>query len=135
MKSKTFLYIWPLIGSLALVSCSPYSRDFDCGPSKGVGCKSVSEVNELINTGEIEEFTDEECKSCKADDILNKKEVQIKEYPINQEAQINGKGSVIRKPEKVLKVWVADFEDEDGHYEEESVVHLVATPGKWERLS
>ena len=39
--------------SLGLSGCSIgiYDDDFDCSPSKGLGCLSVTQVNELVNQG------------------------------------------------------------------------------------
>lgn len=38
----------PLCLCAALASCSMYNSSFDCPPGKGVGCKSVNEVLDLI---------------------------------------------------------------------------------------
>ena len=56
---------------LFLCSCSIYNRDFDCPPGKGIGCKSVTEIEEMIV--ETEEGPDlfpseavgPDCKECK----------------------------------------------------------------------
>jgi hypothetical protein len=39
-----------------LSGCSVYKGSFGCKPHKGVGCESVSRVNELINDNELDEF-------------------------------------------------------------------------------
>lgn len=40
--------------SLLLSGCmGVYEGGFECPPGKGVGCKSISEVNHMINAGEL----------------------------------------------------------------------------------
>ena len=44
--------------TLLLSGCSVYKGSFDCKSHKGIGCESVSKVNELINDDKLDEFTD-----------------------------------------------------------------------------
>jgi hypothetical protein len=39
-----------------LTSCSSYSNKFACGSSSGAKCVMISEVDKMIDSGEIEEF-------------------------------------------------------------------------------
>ncbi|HUX78523.1 MAG TPA: hypothetical protein VMW10_02075 [Alphaproteobacteria bacterium] len=40
--------------ALCLTGCmGVYEGGFECPPGEGVGCKSISEVNEMINHGEL----------------------------------------------------------------------------------
>lgn len=41
------------ISSLLLNSCAVYRTGFECPASKGVSCKSVSEVNEMVERREL----------------------------------------------------------------------------------
>src|SRR3990167_499866 len=41
-----------LSGSL-LSGCTPYAETFDCPASPGVGCRSLSEVNHIIEQGDL----------------------------------------------------------------------------------
>ena len=43
---------------LLLGGCSVYKGSFDCPAKKGIGCESVSKVNELINDDRLDEFTE-----------------------------------------------------------------------------
>ncbi|MGL5720271.1 MAG: hypothetical protein ACRCYP_05715 [Alphaproteobacteria bacterium] len=40
-----------LLSLLSLVGCSSYQESFDCPPGRGVGCKSVSEVDACVESG------------------------------------------------------------------------------------
>jgi hypothetical protein len=38
---------------LAISSCATYGGDFDCKYGQGEGCKSISKVNAIINSGNL----------------------------------------------------------------------------------
>lgn len=42
-----------ILGLCLLSSCQIYKSDFDCPHSPGLGCVSVSHVNDLIDRGEL----------------------------------------------------------------------------------
>ena len=51
---KTFFIVF----ILTLSSCSVYKSSFDCPHKKGIGCESVSRVNDLINDDGLDEFVE-----------------------------------------------------------------------------
>lgn len=66
-----------LIAIFSLNSCAIYKGSFDCKAHKGIGCESVSRVNELINDdaldaylldgdGQIEESSRNTSNKCKS---------------------------------------------------------------------
>ncbi|KAB2835073.1 MAG: hypothetical protein F9K49_04280 [Caedimonadaceae bacterium] len=56
-----------LITALALSGCmGVYEGGFECAPQKGVGCKSISEVNEMVNQHSGPSL---QCSECKTMDI------------------------------------------------------------------
>lgn len=95
-----------LISMACLSSCSVYQQGFDCEPARGVGCKSVSEIERSILEQEKGEdlfllTASTGCKGC--------------DQPKN--AKIKGVPSSIR----VERVWVSDSitpegNQVDGHY-------------------
>ena len=46
-------YIGVLSSLLLVCSCAVYKTGFECSPGAGEGCKSVSQVNEMVSRGEI----------------------------------------------------------------------------------
>ena len=53
-KKKSFLALILLGLSLSLTGCMGiYEGGFECPPGEGTKCKSISDVNELVNKGEI----------------------------------------------------------------------------------
>jgi hypothetical protein len=71
--------------TLLLNGCSVYKGSFDCKSHKGIGCESVSKVNDLINDDKLDEFTDNVAakntsnkkKKCSCQDSPNKKSTNI----------------------------------------------------------
>ena len=51
MTKTSFLYVFALIAALA--GCSTVSSHSDCPVGLGAKCKSISEVNSMVNSGEI----------------------------------------------------------------------------------
>ena len=49
-----------MISCIPLLSnCAVYKGSFDCKANKGIGCASVSRVNELVDDGKLEQFIDD----------------------------------------------------------------------------
>lgn len=42
-----------LLCLISLSGCSTYSETFDCSPGLGVGCKSLSQVNQMVEKGHL----------------------------------------------------------------------------------
>ena len=53
LKTKCFKRLseyWTLSTALCLTGCmGVYDGGFECPPGEGVGCKSISEVNQMVN--------------------------------------------------------------------------------------
>ena len=111
--------IW-LLALVQLSGCASYSNDFACKAGKGVGCKSISQVNEMINENAI---TEENVKPHEAE----------KEHVFNYLPASNpsAKSKVLRIPEKTMRIWVNSFTDEKGDFIEETYLHTVVESGKW----
>ncbi len=57
---QTYLKKLIIITSLlALGACAVHSTKFECEPGKGVGCKSVSKVNKMVDKKQIPEVKEE----------------------------------------------------------------------------
>ncbi len=59
MKKIIANKIYLLSITLLLSGCSVYKGSFDCKPHKGVGCESVSKVNELVNDNKLDEYIED----------------------------------------------------------------------------
>ncbi len=63
--------------ALALSGCmGVYEGGFECPPGEGVGCKSISEVNQMVNEGELpkkQNAPQTSCKECDSNPDSQKK--------------------------------------------------------------
>jgi conjugal transfer pilus assembly protein TraV len=102
---------------LSLTGCSTSFETFDSEPGKGVGSKSITEVNQMIDRGAFVSL----------DTQQNHPQVLIQEESTSSSKDL----SVERIPEKKLCVWIAPFQDDNGDFHEASSVYTVVRPGLW----
>jgi len=95
---------------------------FDCQAGKGMGCKSISEVNRMVDQGYFGNSNDEETRSLKTLAPI----AMIPEESIQTSA-----AGIERIPEQNLRLWIAPFQDEAGNFHEESAIHTVVQQGRW----
>lgn len=128
----------PLLGlafCFSLCACSTTSETFDCPSGKGVGCKSISEVNHIVNQGglgdgEVERgvqfitplFTPVISTDSAGVDTLSKPPA----------ISLSDTMAVQRIQEEHLRVWIAPYQDAQGNLHEGSIVHTVLKPGSWQ---
>lgn len=56
---------WLLITPLILSGCmGVYDGGFECPPGEGVGCKSISDVNQMVNEGDLPKKGSTTYKDC-----------------------------------------------------------------------
>jgi hypothetical protein len=69
-------YSAALSAALCLSGCmGVYEGGFECPPGEGVGCKSISEVNQMVNEGELPKRSPSPepktpCKGCRVNEEL-----------------------------------------------------------------
>lgn len=107
---------------LLLAGCSVTRETFDCKYAKGVGCRSISEVNTMLNDGKLNSAAD-----VKATSTHKNLPMSIKEDVISLDNVI-----VKRVTEEHLRIWLAPHQDEQGHFHEASVIHTVLRAGFWQ---
>ena len=114
------------------MGCSANKRVVDCPAGVGMGCKSISKVNKAVNEGKIKDNYEVD---------KNKKNHKSREKTLTYQAsnanQYRGAfvNRVVRKPEKVIRIWMNSFEDKKGDYIEETYVHAVLEKGSCEEES
>ena len=98
-----FLSLLPLSG------CMTYSESFDCPPGRGVGCKSLSQVNDMVEEGvlplekinTIKEITNKKKQSSQ----VPKGWIEAKSHPHN------------------FRIWITEYKDEEGNLHTPSYVY------------
>lgn len=112
--------IYGILMILFLTGCATTREQFDCKYGIGVGCKSITEVNQMVNDG-----------------LLRNSKGSIRTLPImvipkNSPKPQAKSTNVVRVTEEHLRVWIAPYQDDKGHFHEGAVVHTVLRPGFWQ---
>jgi len=124
-----FVNIFMTIVTLMLTACSSASESFDSEATKGVGAKSISEVNAMIDQGKIDGLKSEVDQASVVAPVVVQKAVPI----ANPETIVLSDHSVIqRQPEQHMRIWFAPFQDINGNFHEASVVHTLLRPSFWQ---
>jgi|688.fasta_scaffold24332_2 conjugal transfer pilus assembly protein TraV len=114
---------------LVLPGCSSASESFDSEATKGVGSKSISEVNAMIDQGKIDGIRGDG----DANKVIAPVLVQSPLPALNQETIVLSDHSVIhRQPEQHMRIWMAPFQDANGNFHEAAVVHTLQRPSFWQ---
>ena len=133
-KSSIVKPFLPLLPFLILLSgCSTSSEVFECEAGKGIGCKSISEVNKRIDQGQVEGNRDEPHSLKTVAPVFAQNNMSTESNPVNaHEIVLSDQTTVKRVQEDPLRVWIAPFQDEQGNLHEGSVIHTVIRPGYWQ---
>jgi conjugal transfer pilus assembly protein TraV len=122
---KIFVCVW----LLSFTGCSTASESFDSEATKGVGSKSISEVNAMIDQGKIEGIRGD----TDANKVIAPVLVQTPMPTLNPETIVLSDHSVIhRQPEQHMRIWMAPFQDANGNFHEAAVVHTLQRPSFWQ---
>ena len=108
-----------------LAGCASYESRFDCNAPDGVGCKSVSEINDMVNHKEIGQGGKVESKSL---------EIEPDKITYQAKADHKPEKKIIRLPERTMSIWVKGFTDDKGDYVENTKMHTVIKAGGWQEL-
>lgn len=114
MHYKVIILIAGLIGG-----CTTMNSKFTCKTSDGVMCRSLDDVNSMVDRGEIGE---------------NSNKIAHEKYAINFTPNFSSSASLnkpLRYNESVLRIWTAPYEDTSGNYHDASVFYTVIKPGAW----
>lgn len=138
MKHTSFAFMNLMVTLMSLSGCSSYQDQFDCPAGTGVGCKSVSEVNDLIDKGAFKKgsfnqkvssfnrMTEEEDEI----KLTSLKENEPRLISLDPE-RLDTDAPVLRLPEQTMEVWIRGYGDEGGHYHHDSKINMVVHPARW----
>lgn len=117
-----------LLSLFALTGCSSYQEGFDCPAGVGVGCKSLSTVDQMIERGQLPKPIPE--------DEVNHEVIPSVTSPraysdLTVRQGVNAP-SIIRIPEQSLRVWIKGYTDDRGHYHDHAVIYTVVQPASWQ---
>jgi hypothetical protein len=121
-----------LMVSCFLSACSTSSESFDSEMVEGVGAKSISQVNNMVDKGVIQDatnFDDEQNKVVSP--IFATTCVQNEHNEHFENIKLSNKTILQRQPERHIKVWIAPFQDAMGNFYEGSVIHTLLRSSYW----
>ena len=136
MKHTSFTFMNLMATLMSLSGCSSYQDQFDCPAGTGVGCQSVSEVNDLIDKGAFkkEPFN----QKASSDRMTEEDEIKLTSLKESEPRLISldperfdPRSPVVRVPEQTMEVWIRGYGDEGGHYHHDSHIHMVVRPARW----
>lgn len=115
------LLILPMI--LILTSCSTMNSSFDCPNKDGINCKSLDEINTMVDQAEGGGVSQviTPCSRCQ-----NRPSFQA--YTTTTSINLN---EPTKTNDIVKRVWLAPYEDKEGNYHTDTYVYTVAKQGHW----
>ena len=103
---------------LFLTGCSTMNSEFDCAHKPGVSCRSLDQVNDMVNQGVIGK-----------DDIKESK--NRNHADVNQGRLGFSTTGPLRTGERVVRIWTAPYQDVSGNYHDEGVIRTVVNKNNW----
>lgn len=99
---------------VALSGCSSYSETFDCPAGQGVGCKSLSRVNQMVENGDLPHKDPEDSTSS---DVIRPRLVKVDQAtPLHTNADLMGAPVMYASDSKANRIWFAGYKDGHGTY-------------------
>lgn len=117
-----------LLATLTLSACSAYKENFKCRAQEGLGCRSISEVNNLINKGWPSPNAlkkNDEKKSTFFSRLFKRKSAQSAQpsETVTSETRDN---FLNRHSEETLRIWIAPYQAENNYWDEQFVYRSIA---------
>ena len=103
-----------------LTGCSSMNSQFDCSNKPGVTCKSIDQVNDMVDRGVI----GRERNSGKTKNTNQS-------YLVRKDSNIISRFNGLRVGEQVVRVWVAPYQDVNSNYHNESTLYTVVRKNNW----
>ncbi len=111
---------------MAFSACTPYTESFDCPPGLGVGCQSLSTVNQMVEEGKLpfgkiplEDYSPEQ---------EQKEGTSSLESPLIEARAPLMTDEINSHPTSHVKVWLAGYEESHGNdrfYHAPSLVYVA----------
>lgn len=133
MMKRLLIVGFALVGT-ALSGCT--TPKYACGAPGGVGCKSVQEVYQLSNSGQLKitkalpEGEDSEEK-WQEDAKAQKVSLPLPD-PVSKPQTVYGNNKIgLRSSERKLRIWISPWEDAEQDFHDEQFVYTIVEEGEW----
>ena len=120
MKMKIYILI---IIALSLTGCCSMNSNFDCPMCAGVMCKSIDQINGMVDSGQIRG----QCQSIS----INSTSFSHSEFQPYSVTSGYFPGAPLRYGETVQRISIAPFEDTERNYHQDSYMYAIIKDGHW----
>jgi conjugal transfer pilus assembly protein TraV len=112
---------------MTLTGCTGLNSRFDCPNQAGVRCKSLDQINGMVDSGQI-----------RGRGAISRVDVvDVTDEPAFQAYHPNAMSAAapMRSGETIQRIWIAPYEDTEGNYHLESYVYAVMKVSHWDNNS
>jgi len=112
-----------MITMLLSIGCANpgLNTKFSCGVGKGVGCQSVSDVNQMVESGQI---------NAQKPEATSKKSM-TKNTKLKYAKPHKDTTGPSRYPEKQISIWFSPYVDEQDNFHEQRRLYSIVKDGEW----
>ncbi len=138
---KRFLFLFFVCAGVLTGSCAGagVGANYSCPLPKGRSCKSVSEVYDEVETGRttvsspeaVTKNKDAEKKKNKSSLFFHPSRSFVRQAEKRDNKQLSDAKWPIYSAPKVLRLWIAPWQDSDGIFHSEKHIHLLTEKGTW----
>lgn len=120
--------VWLLGMATLLTGCGDLNSQFNCPEQPGVNCRSLDQVNALIDQGQLTRSSSEKMTTVKG--IVQPTVSHFNQDPV-ENAFIAPPPPSLRHSDQVMRLWIAPYVDTHGNYFSAGLVYHVLKPGQW----
>lgn len=107
-----------------LTACTTMNSNFDCPNKAGVSCKSLDQINGMVDNGQIRGRT-----QANPEEIAGVADsAEFQSFPTTTSYVA---GEPFRYGETVQRIWIAPYEDNEGNYHQDSLMYAIMKGGHW----
>jgi conjugal transfer pilus assembly protein TraV len=103
-----------------LTACSNMNGGFDCPNKAGVLCKSIDQIDGMVDTGAIQSHLREKTIATGSDTEMTQTAVPLEALHVP-----------VRQAESVVRIWIAPYEDTENNYHPGHPIYSVSDGGHW----
>lgn len=106
-----------------LAACSTMNSSFDCPNKAGVSCKSLDQINNMVDSGQLQGRTQMS--------FYDNNQAENPEFQSFPTMTSYVPGAPIRYGETVQRIWIAPYEDNEGNYHQDNLIYAIMKGGHW----
>lgn len=117
-----------LLQVITLSACTTMNSSFDCPNKAGVNCRSLDQINRMVDTGEIRGRSQMSYQNeVTPTTLATSNSSEFQSFPTASFVP----GQPIRYGETVQRIWIAPYEDTEGNYHQDTLIYSIMKGGHW----